>query len=442
MKALYTILMTLVLLAVYPVALALALFGRTHLLRRLSPPSNIPDDTLARVWIHAASVGEAGIAFSTAKELRERKPGCLIFVSTTTRTGLERLDTLAGSSGKTIIDRSFLAPLDHPLVVRSFLGKVRPTTFILVETELWPSLLRALERRRVPVIIINGKIGRGAFRRYRMFNAAMKKIMSGISLVCVQSRSYARRYRMLGVPPERIEILGNIKFDSLPDPSLFKPPVIRSILGIPHAAPVFVAGSTRPGEEEILARAFVDIRRRRPESFMVIAPRHLNRVSDVQKILADAELPCVKRSSGEKPSESGQPVLLLDTMGELLGAFACADAAFVGGSLRDYGGHNPMEPAALGIPILFGPYMEQTGAKELLSGGAAALVHDEHELADMVCALFENAELHRSMAEAGPKVVTRFTGVLARTIRCMESRRLLETTDGTAARRHRVPGTV
>jgi len=235
-------------------------------------------------------------------------------------------------------------------------------------------------------------------------------------------------------------VLGNIKFDSLPDSSQFKPPIIRATLGIPHTARVFVAGSTRPGEEEILARAFVEIRTRYPETLLVAAPRHLNRVSDVQKIFAEADLPSVKRSSGEKISETGSPVLLLDTMGELLGAFACADAAFVGGSLRDYGGHNPMEPAALGIPILFGPYMEQTGAKELLSGGAAALVHDEHELADTVCALFENAELHRSMAEAGPKVVERFTGILARTIRCMEARHLLETTDGTAARRHRVPG--
>jgi 3-deoxy-D-manno-octulosonic-acid transferase len=442
MTTLYTILMTFVLLAAYPVALALALFGRMDLLRRLSPPSNIPDDAMVRVWIHAASVGEAGIAFSTAKELRKRKPGCLIFASTTTFTGLERLESLTKTHEKTVIDRSFLAPFDHPLVVGSFLRKVRPTSFILVETELWPALLRALERRRIPVVIINGKLGRRTFRRYRIFGAAMRKIMSRLSLVCVQSRSFARRYRMLGVPPERIEVLGNIKFDSLPDSSLFKPPVIRSTLGIPPSARVFVAGSTRPGEEEILARAFAEIRGRHPDSLMIVAPRHLNRVSDVQKIFADAELPSVKRSAGEKPSDSGPPVLLLDTMGELLGTFACADAAFVGGSLRDYGGHNPMEPAALGIPILFGPYMEQTGAKELLSGGAATLVHDEHELAEAVCALFENTELHKSMAEAGPKVVARFTGVLARTILCMEARRLLETTDGTAARRHRAPGTV
>jgi 3-deoxy-D-manno-octulosonic-acid transferase len=437
MRTLYALLTGAMLLGALPVALILAAFGRTYLLRRIFPPARISSDAVTRVWIHAASVGEAGIAFSTAGELRKIRPGCDIFVSTSTVSGLARIEALDKASERSVISRAFLAPFDSPLVVRAFLRKVRPTLFILVETEIWPALLTGLERRRVPVAIINGKIGRRTFRRYRMFRGTMQRIMGGISLICVQSRSYARRYQMLGASPERIEILGNIKFDNLPDPASYRPPVIRSALGIPQTARVFVAGSTRPGEEEILALAFLDIRERHPESFLVIAPRHLSRVTDVEKILGDEGLSWVKRSAGDKPAESGAPVLILDTMGELLGAFACADAAFVGGSLRDYGGHNPMEPASLGIPILFGPFMEQIGAKELLSGGAAALVHDEHEIADAVCSVFENEEVRRTMAEAGPRVVLRFTGVLARTIRCMESRRLLETSDGIAARRHR-----
>ena len=424
----YQFFMTFILFVVYPAGWLLSLFGRPDLLQRLTPPANPPDDDLPRIWIHAASVGESIIAFSMARELRRKKPGVLIFVSTTTRTGLERIRGLDGHVNPPVLERSFLAPFDHPFVIGRFLRKLRPTAFLLVETEIWPSLLNAMNRHDIPVAIINGKLSQRAFRRYRKFplvRGALHRLMEGISLVCVQSRSFARRYGILGVHSERIEILGNIKFDSLPDPGIFNPAVIRATLGIPQAAKVFIAGSTRPGEEEIIAEAFASVLKEIPDSFMVLAPRHLNRVEEVDRILRAAGLSTVKRSAGVKLDETDARVLILDTMGELLGGFACADVAFVGGSLRDYGGHNPMEPAALGIPVLFGPYMEQTGAKELLSGGAAALIHDEHELADTLLDLFRNRERRSFMELAGPKIVARFKGILARTIQCLESRKIL-----------------
>lgn len=422
---LYQFFMTVILLLFYPVGVIFSIFGRPNLLRRLVPPADIPEDDVLRIWIHAASMGEAVIAFSMACELRKKKPGSLIFVSTTTLTGFERIQLLAGQTGRQVVECSFLAPFDHPLIVRRFLRKLRPNVFVLVETEIWPSLITAVQRRGIPITIINGKLGRRAFRRYRMFRRSMQRIMRGVSLVCVQSRSFARRYHMLGVPPECIEILGNIKFDSLPDPSIFKPSLIRTALGIPRKAKVFVAGSTRPGEEEIIAGAFTEVLRECPEAVLVLAPRHLNRVAEVERVLEAAGLPVLKRSAGMKLGETECRVLMLDTMGELLGAFASADVAFVGGSLRDFGGHNPLEPAALGLPVLFGPYMEQTGAKELLSGGAAMLVHDERELADALRDLFGNSGRRRDMAQAGPKIVARFKGILARTIQCMESRKIL-----------------
>jgi 3-deoxy-D-manno-octulosonic-acid transferase len=370
-------------------------------------------------------VGEAIIAFAVAKELRRKKPGCLIFVTTTTTTGLQRIQSLAAPTGTTIVESMFLAPFDHPFVAGKFIRRIRPNLFILVETELWPSLLQTMRKREIPVAIVNGKLGSRAFRRYRFIQRTMRRIMGEVSLVCVQSRSFARRYRMLGVPPERIEILGNIKFDSLPDPALFKPAIIRATMGIPHEGRVFVAGSTRPGEEEIIAKAFVEVSGCFPDTILIIVPRHLNRVSEVEKILQEAGLSFLRRSSGTKLTESHERVLLLDTMGELLAAYACADAAFVGGSLRDYGGHNPMEPAALGIPVLFGPYMEQTGAKELLSGGAAVLIHNERDFAETVLDLWSNSERRAHVAEAGKQVVAKFKGVLARTMECMENHRLL-----------------
>ncbi len=437
MKAIYTFLMTLLLIIVWPVAAMLAFFGHPGLLRRLVPPGDIPEDRILRVWIHAASVGESNIAFSAAKEIRNRKPGSLVFISTTTPTGLARITGLMRDSGCGIVERAFLAPFDHPFVVNAFLRSLRPTLFLLVETELWPSILTALTRKHIPVAIINGKLGRTTFRRYRVFGGSLNSMAINLAVVCVQSRTFARRYLMLGVPPDRIEVLGNIKFDNLPDRSAFPPGSARSTLGIPEDARLFVAGSVRPGEEEIIAEAFSEVLSRHPDAVMVIAPRHLNRVPVVEGILSEAGLSHRKRSVPPEPESAPVSVVILDTLGELAGVFASADVAFVGGSLRDYGGHNPLEPAALGIPVLFGPFMQQTGARQLLSGGAALIVNDVRELVETISALFDDTERRKLMAESGPKVVSRFTGVLARTIRCLETRGLLEIIDGNALRQHR-----
>ena len=419
------LLMTIVLAVMYPVSRFLALFGKTSFRERLTPPRNISSEGTPRIWIHAASVGEAVIAFSMAMEIKKKKPGALIFVSTTTRTGLDRIRSLEKSSAENIVALSFLAPFDHPLIARRFINKINPSAYILVETELWPSLISLIQRRDIPISVINGKLGHQSFRRYNLFRLALRPLMGGISLVCVQSRTFARRFHWLGVPRERIEVLGNIKFDSLPDSSQFDCVSIRENFGLPEKAVLFTAGSTRPGEEEILIHAFRMVIENYPEMVMILAPRHLNRVPEVEKILNNAGLQYARRSAGERAAKGSIQVLLLDTMGELLNAFACSQAAFVGGSLTDFGGHNPMEPAALGIPVLFGPYMDQTGSKELLQGGAAILVHDETELFEALDSLLNDSEKRKRMAEAGPNVIRKFRGILARTFQAMEKRRVI-----------------
>ncbi len=425
MVFLYTVMMTAALAVAYPVAWIAALAGRRRLLMRLTPPRKLPSGGSPRVWIHAASVGESGIAYSLAGKLKERIPGAAVFVSTVTGTGLDHIGQMSERSLDSPVDGIFLAPLDHPLVTRMFVRVVRPDVFVLVETELWPWLIDALERRGVPVTVINGRISRRAFRRYSFFRSEVRRMLNGVTLFCVQNRTFAGRFRHLGVPPERIETIGNVKFDNLPDASAFDPEAIRRRLGIPEGVPVFVAGSTRPGEEAVVARAFRSAADKRPELVMVLAPRHLNRQPEVEETLRKAGLAYVKRSAGGTVSPPAVPVLLLDTMGELVGAFAGADAAFVGGSLTDFGGHNPLEPAALGTPVLFGPYMEQTGCKELLEGGAASVVHDDRDLAATLDVLLARGERRNRMAAAGPLVVNRFRGTLARTLDCMIARGIL-----------------
>jgi len=422
----YTLLMTIILAAVYPAAFVLAVFGKPSLWRRVYLPVSPEDGTgEKRFWIHAASVGEAGIAFSLAREMKRRFPDSRIYVSTVTATGLDRIRKLGASEDGTPVDRAFLAPLDHPFVTGSFVRRLKPSSLILVETELWPSLITSIHRRGIPITIVNGKIGKRAFRRYMLVRKWMGELVGKISLVCAQSRSYARRFRLLGVPRDRVEIIGNVKFDGLPDPYDYDGGRIRRELNIPEKAKVFVAGSTRPGEEEILVRAFGKVLDAVPEAVMVLAPRHLNRLHEVEKTILAAGMDFVKMSLGDGVGDTGRKVMLLDTMGELVRIFACADAAFVGGSLIDFGGHNPLEPAALGVPVIFGQFMEQTGSKELLSDGAAILVHDADELVSALISIFADGERHRSMSRAGPAVVRRFRGTLARTVQSMESRGLL-----------------
>ncbi|MCD6308589.1 MAG: 3-deoxy-D-manno-octulosonic acid transferase [Candidatus Latescibacteria bacterium] len=420
MMFLYTAIMTIIAICILPFAGIAALFGRTYLWRRFRLPAGIPEDGSPRVWIHAASVGEAVIAFSLAVEIRNRYSGSRIFVSTATETGRENVLRLNDRKGGSIVDTAFLAPVDHPLVTGRFVEAVKPSLLVLVETELWPWLIESHSRRGVPVAIINGKLGRSAFRRYMMFRKTLRRILSHVALICVQSRTFSKRFAMLGMPPERLHVLGNVKFDGLPEASDYDCAGIRRAFGIPETASVFVAGSTRPGEEKILAAAFAAVLGRRGDAVMVVAPRHLSRIAEVEAVLAEAGLSYRKRSDGAPPDDGGVSVLILDTMGELLRLFAAADVAFVGGSLSDFGGHNPLEPAALGVPVLFGPYMEQTGSKELLNKGAAALVHDEGELTEELVSLFGGGKRHRSMAEAGPAVVRRFKGTLAGSLSVME----------------------
>ena len=422
---LYTLLTSIIAAIGFPVGWILSLVGHTYVMKRLVPPSKITTGGTRRIWIHAASVGESMIALSMASEIKKKYPDAVIFVSVNTAAGLDRISSTVRESDKPVIDDVFYAPFDQPLITRSFVRKLQPSLYMIVETELWPSMILSLNKASVPIAIINGKLSIRSFRRYYTFRFAMKSIVKMIALVCVQSRSYTGRFHRIGVPREKIEVLGNVKFDGLPDRDRYDYKALGRKMGIPGNAHVFVAGSTRPGEEPVIFRAFSIIREQYPDTLLVCAPRHLNRIVEVEKYLKESKLSYKKRSAGEHLDVSIDCVLLLDTIGELIDMYACADVAFVGGSLRDFSGHNPLEPAALGIPVIFGPYMEQTGSKELLTGGAASLVHDEDEIADFIRRLFSDETLRQNMTEAGPEVVSRFKGTLTRTLRLIESRGLV-----------------
>jgi 3-deoxy-D-manno-octulosonic-acid transferase len=328
------------------------------------------------VWIHVASVGEATAIAPLVSEFRRRAPEFKLFITAFTRTGKVRAKQLYG-------DIVYYAPLDFSFSVSRACSRVKPEALILTESELWPNLvIRA--SRRCRLFLINGRMTQRSEKRYRMFGGLLRTALNGFTYLMVQSEEYARRLEALGAPPERVRVTGNIKSDAsrdLPDRKW-----MRGKLGLKRHGKVVVAGSTREGEEEIVLRALAPLKDRLT---LILAPRHPERIPKVEQIIESAGFSYAKRSRG---SAGGKEILLVDTLGELTSIYAAADIAFVGGSLFPYGGHNPLEAAACGIPVLFGAHMLNAGSAALKQSGGGIEVTDEAELRDVIAYLLDNPE--------------------------------------------------
>ena len=288
-----------------------------------------------------------------AKALKERFPGFRLVISTTTETGQEAARRRIPEA-----DSLIYFPLDLPFSVAKAVRAVDPRLVVLMETEIWPNFLLHLRRRQIPLLIANCRISPRSYRGYRRLRPFMRRILSRVSRFSVQTEDDAARLRRLGAPVDRVRVTGNLKFDEavqsvLSSPS--RPEAIRESLGFPPQSPLWVAGSIHPGEEEVILGAFSSLRDRHPELGLLLAPRRLNRVPEIEAMLQGRGLDYRLRSVSGPP---GAPVLVLDTLGELAGLYGAATVAFVGGSLVPWGGQNPLEPAARGVPVLFGSHMQ------------------------------------------------------------------------------------
>lgn len=295
-------------------------------------PGNLPRGAL---WLHAASVGEVTALGPVIKEIRRRSPDMVLAISTMTETGRSRARNAYGL-------RAVLAPLDAPRCVSRWLAGAAPRAILVMETELWPIWLSAAAER-APVAWINGRISDRAFPRYLMIKPLLRRVFSRMQVLCVAGHRDARRAKRLGAPPKAIHIMGNVKAD-------LTARVARPRKAMPRYW--FVAGSTRTGEDEIVLAAFRILSRAYPKARLCLAPRHLERIGDIEALVRKAGFTCKLRSRGG--GSSG--VLILDTHGELTSFYRRAAAAFVGGTLVPVGGHNILEPASLGVPVYFGPY--------------------------------------------------------------------------------------
>ena len=340
----------------------------------------LPPETLAKfrdrptVWIHAASVGEVGVVAALVPELKRVRPGWGIAVSTMTTTGYRRARELIKG-----VDLIFHAPLDLPPIIRRVLKELNPVLFLLTETELWPNLVLEAKGFGVRVALVNGRVSPRSSWRYGLVRGLMERTLAGFALFCVQTEEDRDRLLHLGADPRKVSVIGNLKFDLI---RLLNervdPEVMHRSLCISDASRVLVAGSTRQGEEEEVVEAYLKIRDRLGDGnvVLILAPRHLNRVGEVEQILAKKGVIFHRRTPHSPISPIEEGVLILDTLRELAAVYVIADAAFVGGSLMPYGGHNPLEPAACGVPVLFGPHMDHTrkSAELLLESGGDIMV--------------------------------------------------------------------
>ena len=377
-------------------------------------------DAEPSIWIHAVSVGEVLSARPVIAELRRQHPSLRLFLSTTTMSGQQ-----VARRSITDVDGVFYFPFDWTFTLRRTLDIVTPRLFVMVENEIWPNLLRECRRRGIRTVVVNGRISGRSFPRYRLVRPFFRRVLADIDRFCVQGEETASRLIALGADPARVTITGSLKFDSLdtaPLPGRGPARVLRFFRVSPQR-PVFVAGSTMRGEDEAVIRAFNRVRAGSlaAHPLLVIAARHPERFAEVERICRFEGLSTVRRSELPIDAEPRCDAVVLDTIGELAQLYQIATAVFVGGSLVPAGGHNILEPAAYGKPIVFGPHMENFAeiADTFLASSAAIQVRNARELEEAVIALMGDPVSRARLGAAARALIDANRGAKDRTLAIM-----------------------
>ncbi|MEJ6772752.1 MAG: lipid IV(A) 3-deoxy-D-manno-octulosonic acid transferase [Porticoccaceae bacterium] len=366
------------------------------------------ESTADFIWLHAVSVGETLAAVPLVKTLQEKYPQHLLMVTCMTPTGSERIKAAFGDS----VDHSYM-PYDTPDAVARFLNRLKPKMLIIMETELWPNTIAACQSRDIPVILANGRLSARSAAAYQSISSLVQPMLSGISAVAAQHKDDGDRFIRLGLPPSALEVTGNIKFDlSLDRDVQDRAAVLSEQWHCGNNRPVFLAASTHRGEDEIILQSFGHIKQQIDNALLVLVPRHPERFNQVGELCTSAGFTLARRSAGDKVEAAD--VLLGDTMGELMVFFGACDVAFVGGSLVATGGHNMIEPAAWGVPVLTGPHLFNfTEASQLLLAADGMLVcNDAAELAEQCISLMGNKGRRQEVGNAARLVAEANRGAL------------------------------
>lgn len=350
----------------------------SSLLSRFAPDTNVSDP----VWLHACSVGEVNLISPLIKLWKEFFPTTKLLVTTSTVTGYEQ----AKRKYSSVCDEVTFCPFDHPRVVKEFFEKVRPRLLILVETEIWPNLILTAEKHRVPILVVNGRISDKAYLRYKRLGFFFNDIFNKIDFVFAQSEEYAKRFEALGVSSERIQVSGNLKYDAITtevNPSVRNK--IKNDLNISESGVVIVFGSLREGDEVVAKLVWDELNNKIENMWFILVPRHPEKKQKILDVFRDEKV--VLRTEILQGKKCDGKIIVVDTIGELVNFYSIASVAIIGGSwFPGVEGHNPLEPAGLGVVPIFGRYMRnfQESAEKLISGGGAIQLQDYHEIPSLI----------------------------------------------------------
>jgi len=420
MYTIYNILLNFAFIISFPYLLLRALLEKGGVWERMGRLSKEKVKFLSTkniIWLHAASVGEVKALSTITPQLKKENPEISLIVSVVTKSGRKEAERIL-SVGKEV-EFIFYIPIDLKRFVKGVLASLNPSALIIVETELWPNLIKEAKQKRCWVALINGRISGESLSKYLLLKSLFAVTLSYVDLFCMQSEEDAERIKKLGAEKDKIKVLGNLKFDRMiTQISEVDRNMLKEKLSIPVDLKVMVGGSIRNGEEEILVRVFKRLKKDGESLLLLLAPRYLDRMRKIEKMLFLQQLDFIRKSElGGKALLKNQRIILLDTMGELAWIYALADVAFVGGSLVPIGGHNLLEPAVYGIPVIFGPYVDhfKTAADLLIQCGGGIKIKNEEELYTKISDLLKDEEKRRRMGKAAQEAIKKQSGVSQKT---------------------------
>lgn len=413
------------------------LLVKKRLQRGLKPRLGFLDPDLRQltqpvIWVHAVSLGEAVAAIPLLRALKQIWPQGTLVVSTITETGKEVVSTQLNG-----IARHCYAPLDFTWAVNRYVRGLNPSLYILMESEFWPNLLRRLHLDHVPICLINGRISSRSYSRYRFIQGFMRRVFGYVDLALVQSERDGERMRALGAPHEIVQVTGNMKFDQFPDQARHESSglISRTDLGLEARERLWVAGSTHEGEETEIVEVYRELVCVDSQLVLLLAPRHIERTSQVEQMIRGLGMACIRRSrisfqEGSRDFAQGPRVIILDTRGELAALYRLGVCGFVGGTLVPVGGHNLLEPAQWGKPVLFGPFIDHCRdiAQLLIDQGGGIQVQDRQGLADQMKKLLADPERTEEIGRRAAAAVQQRRGVVA--LNLQKIRELVNQYDG------------
>jgi 3-deoxy-D-manno-octulosonic-acid transferase len=415
---LYNILLTFLLLLSAPYFFFRSLFQkrfRNELIQRMGFFQEL---NLKRpIWVHAASVGEVFCTLPLLKTIKKEFPHCEIVLTTMTSTGNEAAKTHLPEA-----DRVLFFPIDHPFALRRVIKKIRPILLLIAETELWPNLLRSCGRKGIPIILFSGRISEKSFRGYLFFKFLFKECLKHVFLFLMQTKEDQTRIIGIGANPDKTKVVGNLKFDqTFPSFNQEAMANLAKSIGLQGKEAILIAGSTHPGEEEILLSLFKELRKIDSHLIFILAPRHLVRLEEVEQILEKESISWMRRTSLAMNQDHQErkvlpEVILLDTMGELMSLYSLGTLVFVGGSLVPVGGHNPLEPLFFKKCVLLGPYMFHFSeiSRRLVQEGGAIQANGIEDLARHMKRLLKDDRTRRDIGERGYQFLQKHRGATER----------------------------